>query len=390
MGYPLPINYDMITKRDYYEVLGVSREATDEEIKKAYRRMAFRYHPDRNRDGVAEEKFKEINEAYQILSDSQKRSTYDRFGHAGLSAGQAGPQGFGRGFDGFEFGGFGDIFDAFFGGVSRGRRPTAEPGTDLRYSVKISFEEAAFGCEREIEVERIEPCSECGGSGSEPGSEPVVCHNCGGTGEVRRSQQSLFGQFTNISTCERCRGRGRMVVDSCRLCNGRGKEHRRRKIAVRIPPGVDDGTTVRLTGEGNTGSNGGPAGNLYVTISMASHDSLRRDGADVLYDLPLNFAEAALGGEMEIPTLDGYSSIKIPAGVQHGRTFRIRGKGAAHLNGSHRGDQVVIVHVVTPTALDEEQRRLFQELAQVLGPAGLPGEEKGFLDRMKDIFTGRG
>ncbi|MBT9149349.1 MAG: molecular chaperone DnaJ [Dehalococcoidia bacterium] len=373
----------MITKRDYYETLGVSRGATDEEIKKAYRRMAFRYHPDRNRDGVAEEKFKEVNEAYEVLIDPQKRSRYNRFGHAGT-------QGFGQGFDGFDFGGFGDIFDTFFGGVSSGRRSTAEPGTDLRYNVEILFEEAAFGCEREIEIERIEPCSGCGGVGSEPGSEPVICPDCGGTGQVRRSQYSLFGHFTNIITCERCRGAGRIIIDPCRQCNGRGKERRMRRIAVKIPPGVDDGNTVRLTGEGNTGSRGAPPGNLYVTISVAKHDYLRREGADVLYDLPLNFAEAALGGEMEVPTLDGYSSIKIPAGVQDGQIFRIRGKGAVHLHDSRRGDQVIIVHVVTPTSLNQEQRKLFQELAQVLDPARLPGEEKGFLDRMKDIFAGRG
>jgi molecular chaperone DnaJ len=379
----------MITKRDYYETLGVSREATDEEIKKAYRQLAFRYHPDRNRDGGAEEKFKEINEAYEVLSDSQKRATYDRFGHAGLSASQAGAQGFGRGFEGFDFGGFGDIFDAFFSGISRDRRPTAERGSDLRHSVEISFEEAAFGCEKEMEIERIEPCSACRGVGSEPGSVPVVCSNCGGSGEVRRSQHSLFGHFTSITTCERCRGRGRIVVDPCRQCNGRGKEQKKRRIVVRIPPGVDDGTTVQLTGEGNTGSEGGPPGNLYVTVSVAKHEYFRRDGADVLYDLPLNFAEAALGGEMEIPTLDGYSSIRIPAGVQDGRIFRIKGKGAVHLNGSRRGDQVIIVHVVTPTSLNEEQRRFFEKLAQILEPASLPGEKKGFFGRMKDIFTGR-
>lgn len=380
----------MITKRDYYEILGVSRGATDDEVKKAYRRMAFRYHPDRNRDGVAEGKFKEINEAYQILSDSQKRATYDRFGHAGLSAGQAGQQGFGRGFDGFDFGGFGDIFDAFFGGASRGRRTTAERGSDLRHAVEISFEEAAFGCEREIELERVEPCSACRGGGSEPGSDPIVCVICAGTGELRQSQHSLFGQFTNIVPCERCRGRGKVIVDPCKQCSGAGKEHRVRRVAVRIPPGVDDGITLRLTAEGNAGSGGGEAGNLYVTIAVAKHEHLRRDGADVLYDLPLNFAEAALGGEMEIPTLDGYSAIKIPAGVQDGRILRIRGKGAAHLNASRRGDQMVVIHVVTPMSLNQEQRRLFQELAQALEPAELPTGEKGFLNRMKDIFTCRG
>ncbi len=380
----------MITKRDYYETLGLRRGATEEEIKKAYRSLAFRYHPDRNKDSAAEDRFKEINEAYEVLSDPGKRSTYDRFGHAGLYAGQGGAQGHGRGFDGFDLGGFGDIFDAFFGGVSRGRRSTAAPGTDLSYGVEISFEEAAFGCEMEIELERIEPCSVCGGGGSEPGSEPVECPNCSGTGEIRRSQYSLFGHFTNISACDQCRGRGRIIVDPCRQCNGRGKERRKRRIVVRIPPGVEEGTTVRLTGEGNTGSGGGAPGNLYVTISVAKHEHLRRDGADVIYELPLNFAQAALGAEIEVPTLDGDSAMKIPSGVQDGRVFRIRGKGAMHLHGSRRGDQVVIVHVVTPTALDDEQRELLQKLAQVLGPARLPGGEKGFLDRMKGIFVGRG
>ena len=373
----------MVTKRDYYDVLGVSRGATGEEIKKAYRKMAFEYHPDRNKDPAAEEKFKEVNEAYEVLSDSQKRANYDRFGHAGVER-------FGRGFEGFDFGGFGDIFDAFFGGTSRGRQSTPERGADLRFNMEISFEEAAFGCEKGIEIERIEPCSVCRGIGSEPGSEPIRCPNCGGTGEVRRSQYGLFGHFTNITTCEQCRGRGRIITDPCKQCNGLGREKRLRKVVVGIPAGVDDGNTVRLTGEGNSGFGGGPPGNLFVTLSVAKHEFLRREDANIIYDLPLNFAQAALGGEVEVPTLDGYFTLKIPAGVQNGKVFRIRGKGAASIYGSGRGDQLIMVHVVTPTSLDGDQKRLFRELGETLEPATLPQEEKGFFGKMKGTFAGRG
>lgn len=373
----------MVTKRDYYEILGVGRNATDEDIKKAYRTLAFKYHPDRNKDKAAEEHFKEVNEAYEVLSNPQKRVNYDRFGHAGV-------EGFGRGFEDFDFGGFGDIFDAFFSGTSRGRRSQSERGSDLRFGLEISFEDAAFGCERELEVDRIEPCSVCHGTGSEPGTDVTRCPNCNGTGEIRRSQRGLFGHFTNITTCGQCHGRGKIVAEPCKQCSGVGREKRMRKVAVKIPAGVDDGNTIRLTGEGNIGIGGGPPGNLFVTLSVTPHEYLLRDGADVIYNLPLNFAQAALGAELDIPTLDGNFNLKIPAGVQNGRLFRIKGSGVVRLNGPGRGDQLVIVHVITPTSMDAKQKRIFHDLANTLGPATLPRGEKGFFGRVKDTFTGQG
>lgn len=376
----------MANKRDYYEVLGISRDASDEEIKKAYRKLAFQYHPDRNKDKGAEEKFKEINEAYEVLSDPQKRANYDRFGQADISE-------FGTGFEDFGFGSFGDIFDAFFGGGgatrSRRRRSAAERGTDIHLGVEISFEEAAFGCEKEIDVERIEPCSVCGGTGSEPGTEPMTCPNCGGVGEVRRTQRSLFGLFTSIAPCERCGGTGRIITSRCIQCDGSGKEKRKRTVTVRIPAGIDNGNTVRLSGEGNSGLAGGPPGNLYLTVTVSEHEFLRRDGVDVIYDLPLNFAQAALGDEVQVPTLDGDFTLKIPAGVQNGRIFRIKGRGITHLERRGRGDQLVVIHVVTPTSLDERQKRLFEELSKTLGPAEMPQESKNFFDKVKDAFGSR-
>ncbi len=374
----------MAEKRDYYEVLGVKRQATDEELKKAYRKLAFQYHPDRNNDKNAEARFKEVNEAYEVLSDPQRRSNYNHFGHAGVDGG------FGRGFDGFDFGGFGDIFDTFFGSTTRKRRSTAERGSDLHVQVEITFEEAAFGCERELEIERIEPCSVCHGIGSEPGSNPERCPNCGGSGEVRRTQQGIFGHFTNITTCPQCGGRGTIITNPCKQCNGSGREQRERKVALKIPGGVDDGNTIRLSGEGNKGFGGGPPGNLLVSIIVEPHEVLYRDEADVIYNLPLNFAQAALGGEVDIPTLDGDHTIKIPAGVQNGRMFRLKGKGALHLRSSGRGDQISIVHVVSPTQLDKEQKQLFRKLAEIMEPAVLPDEDKGLLGRMKGVFSNRG
>ena len=255
--------------------------------------------------------------------------------------------------------------------------------------MEITFDEAAFGCEKEIDIERVEPCSICSGIGSEPGIDPEKCPNCGGMGEVRRSQQGLFGQFTNITTCEQCHGRGRVITHPCKQCSGIGREQVVRKVMVRIPGGVDDGNTVRLSGEGNRGVAGGPSGNLFVTLSVIDHEFLRRDGVDTVFDLPLNFAQAALGGEIDVPTLDGYYTLKVPAGVQYGKVFRIKGIGAVRLNKSGRGDQLVVVHVVTPTQLDSDQKKLFRKLSDVLEPAVLPKEDKGFFGRMKDSFTGR-
>ncbi len=371
----------MAVKRDYYEVLGIDRSASEEDIKKAFRRLAFQYHPDHNRDHDAEERFKEINEAYEVLSDADKRAAYDRFGHVGT-------QEFGRGFEGFGgFGGFGDIFETFFGGTTATRRQTAQRGADLRYSVNITFEEAVFGCEKELKVSRVEPCSLCGGSGSEPGTQKDTCPVCNGRGEVRRIQQSIFGRFVNITSCERCHGEGSVVTTPCSQCRGTGRERRARTIALKIPAGVDDGSQIRLSGEGDAGLHGGGPGNLYASLSVRPHAFFRREGEDILCDVPLNFAQAALGAEVEVPTVDGPATLKVPSGTQSGRVFRLKGKGVPHLRGSARGDQLVNVHVVTPQSLSEKQRKLFEELAATLGEAVLPSEEKSFFDKIKEAFS---
>jgi len=373
----------MAGKRDYYEVLGVSRDASDSEIKKAFRKLAFECHPDHNRDSGAEERFKEVNEAYQVLGDPDKRAAYNRFGHAGTDGT------FGRGFEGFDFGGFGDIFEAFFGGAaSRTRRTGAQRGADLRYSMSIAFEEAVFGCVKEVEAVRTEKCSACNGTGSESGSKPERCPECNGTGEVRRAQRSLFGQFINVTPCSRCRGEGRIITRPCAHCKGQGKEKVSRKISIKVPPGVDEGTQIRLSGEGDAGSRGGSQGNLYVSLSVRKHKLFQRDNDTILYELPVNFAQAALGDEIEVPTLDGGFKLKIPAGCQNGRVFRIKDKGVPRLRGSGRSDQLVRVQVVTPQSLDARQKKLFKELAKNLEEPTLPQEDKGFFDRIRDTFGG--
>lgn len=368
----------MTTKRDYYEVLGVERSASPEEIKRAFRRLAFECHPDRNRDDGAEERFKELNEAYEVLSDPDKRASYDRFGHSG---------GFGRGFQDFDiFRGFGDIFDSFFGGATTQTRRGPQRGADLRFDLTISFEEAVFGCEKEVEITRVEACSRCQGMGSEPGSQPQRCPECNGSGELRRVQRSVFGRFVNVTPCPRCGGEGRVISDPCSQCRGQGREERVRTIAVTIPAGVDDGSQMRLSGEGNAGSRGGSRGNLYIVLSVKGHELFKRRGADILYDLALNVAQAALGDEVAVPTVDGDFTVKVPAGTQPGKIVRLKGKGVPHLNGGGRGDHLVMVHVVTPHSLTERQRELFRELAKTLGPVQMPKEEKGFFHRLKDVL----
>ncbi len=353
----------MSTKRDYYEVLGIARNATDEEIKRAFRKLAFKYHPDRNRDDGAEERFKEVNEAYEVLADSDKRVAYDRFGHGG--AGGV----FGRGFEGFNFGGFGDIFDAFFGGATTATRQAPQRGADLHYRLTSTFEEAAFGCEKEINILRTENCSLCQGISCKPGSQPSRCPNWNGTGQVRRVQQSIFGRFTSTTACSQCHGEGRIITEPCSQCRGSGKEKRQRNILVKIPAGVDDGTQIRLIGEGETGTRGGSSGNLYITLSVLPHQFFTRDGDDILYELPVNFAQAALGIEVEVPTLDGKVKLKVPAGCQTGKVSQLKNKGIPHLHRRGRGDLLVTLRVVTPDKLTKEQRRLFQELANSLNPA---------------------
>ena len=370
------------TKRDYYEVLGVSRGASEDEIRKAHRRLVLKYHPDRNTESGTAERFKEIQEAYEVLSDSNRRASYDRFGHAGVNGGiGSGPFG--------GVGGFGieDLFDTFFGGgVSTGQRQRVQRGADLRVDLKLSFEEAIFGVEREISFPRHERCTHCSGSGVEPGSQPVPCVRCGGSGEVRRVHQNLFGQFVNVSICDRCNGHGTIITDPCKDCRGQGSSRVTRKLQVTIPAGIDDESQIRLSGEGEVGPNGGPPGNLYIVVHVEPHRYFRRQGNDLLLDLSINVAQAALGDEIEVPTPDGPAKLKIPAGTQTSRTVRLRGKGVPHLNGGGRGDLQVRLRVQTPTDLTDEQRRLLKQLAATFDRDGKPEENRGFFDKVKDVF----
>ena len=376
-----------MVKRDYYDVLGLSRSTTEEQVRKAFRKKAMEYHPDRNKNPDAEEKFKEVNEAYQVLIDPRKRAQYDRFGHAGVTA--ATGTGFGKDFEGFDiFGGFGDIFDSFFGDVSgRTQQRRAQRGSDLQYRVEILFEEAIFGTEREVEVTRIERCHRCHGSSSEPGTSPSSCSTCRGSGQVRRSQRSVFGQFTQITSCPTCRGKGNVIETPCTACRGVGNERRNRKIAVKIPAGVEDGMQIRLTGEGDAGSDGGPPGNLYMLVSVKEHKLFERDGIDLIFELPLNFVQATLGDEVMVPTLEGNDILRIPAGTQAGAVFRIKGKGVPQLNGHRKGDLVIPVNLQVPTQLDSHQRELLEELGKTLNkPDDDQTQDKSWLGKIKDVL----
>lgn len=368
------------TKRDYYEVLGVGRGSSSDEIKRAYRKLARQYHPDVNRDGGAEARFKEINEAYEILSDERKRAAYDRFGHAGAEGG------FASDFGGF--GGFSEIFEEFFGGFgARTARRGPRRGADLRYDLAIEFGEAAFGVEKEIEVARHESCSRCSGSGAEPGTTPVRCSTCNGSGEVRRMQQSILGSFVNVTTCPTCRGEGETIPIVCVECRGAKFVRAARKLTVKIPAGVDTGTQIRLAGEGEPGERGGPPGNLYVILEVKPHSFFRRRDDDIIVEVALNVAQAALGDKVTIPTLDGEEHIDIPAGTQPGKVIRLRGLGVPHLRRSGRGDQLVVIQVSVPTNLSGEQKQLFAELSKTLGREVIAQNEKGFLDKLKNLFS---
>ncbi len=372
----------MATKRDYYEILGIERNATDEDIKKAFRRLAFKYHPDHNHDANSGEAFKEINEAYEVLSDRDKRAAYDRYGHSGIESA------WGRGFEGMDFGGFGDIFEAFFGGTTTSTRQGPQQGADQRANLTITFEEAAFGCEKNLKVVRIEHCSVCSGLGSRPGTSPVRCPDCNGTGQTRRVQQSIFGRFTNITTCSRCHGAGSIITDACPQCKGSGKERVERNISVRVPAGVDNGSQIMMRGEGNSGSRGGPNGNLYITLSVKAHEFFTRNGDDIIYELPINIAQAALGEEVEVPCLVGKTKIKIPAGSQTGKLFRLKGQGISHLNKGGRGDQLVLLVVITPDSLNDKQRQLLKELAASFTTGNMPPPEKWktWLDGVRNAY----
>lgn len=372
----------MTAKRDYYTVLGVSRDATEEEIRRAYRRKARAYHPDVNDSPDATERFREVKKAYEVLSDEEKRAMYDRFGH---DADQ-----FGAGFEGFTGFGVEDLFNEVFGFGARARTASRQGparGRDLQVDVTLDFEEAVFGVEKELEIPRWETCDKCGGTGAEPGTTPITCPQCAGAGEVRRTQQSgFFRSFVTIVTCPNCEGAGEVIKTPCSQCHGRKRIHSEKVVSIEIPAGVDDGTRIRLTGEGDAGQRGGPAGNLYVNIHVRPHELFERRDHDIYLKLPLNIAQAALGDEVEVPTLEGEETLRIPAGTQTGQTFRLRGKGAPYLRREGRGDQVVRVFVVTPRNLTEKQEQLLKELSKTLGREVIPQSGNNFMDWLKGAF----
>jgi molecular chaperone DnaJ len=369
-------------KADYYETLDVPRNATQDDIKRAFRRLAMQYHPDRNSEEGAEAKFKEINEAYEILSDPERRANYDRFGHAGLEGSFSS-----RGFEGFgPFGSFGDIFDAFFGAATQARRRAPTPGADLRATVELTFEEAAFGATKPITINRTELCSKCEGLRAEPGTEPQRCPVCEGAGEVRRVQRSVFGQFINVAACDRCRGEGLIIPTPCSHCKGSGRERFTRNLEVTIPAGVDNGSIVQLRGEGELGNFGGPRGNLNVILDVDQHEFFERERDDLHLQLNINFAQAALGDDIDVPMLEGTEQkVAIKAGTQSGEVMVLRGKGVTHLRGGGRGDMFVHIQVETPRKLSSEQKKLLQQLAESMGED--EGGGKGLFARVKDALS---
>ncbi len=379
----------MSNKRDYYEVLGVAKNSSKEDIKKAYRKLAMQYHPDRNPDNKeAEAKFKEASEAAEVLMDDEKKSRYDQFGHAGVNGGPGGFGGAG-GFQG-DFADFGDIFGDIFGdmlggGRGRGRRggrSQGRPGDDLQMNIEIDFSEAAFGIEKTITINKNVKCDTCNGSGAKAGSSPTTCDYCHGHGEVRRQQ----GFFTVASTCPKCNGSGQMIKDPCGTCNGSGKKKKKVDLQVKVPAGIDNGQRLKLSNEGDAGMNGGPNGDLYVVINIKPHEIFERDEFDVHCTVPISFSQAALGAEMEVPTLSGKVALKIPAGTQSGVKMRLKGKGIQRLGGYGIGDQIVTVHVETPTKLSSEQKDLLKRLAEIETTTNSNPMSRGFFDKVKDLF----
>jgi molecular chaperone DnaJ len=356
----------MATQRDYYEILGVPREASDEDIKRSFRRLAQQWHPDVNTSAEADTRFKEINEAYQVLSDPQRRQAYDMFGQAGVG---------GAGFDPFSgaggqgFSGFGDIFDAFFGGAAAGaRRPRVPTGADLRYDLELTFAESISGAEKEIEFTSLARCPTCSGSGAEPGTQPSTCPKCNGTGELRQVRSTMLGQMINVSACDRCRGTGTIVESVCHTCHGDGRVERKRNLRVTIPAGIAEGHQVRLSGEGEAAPRGGVPGNLYVVVHVAPHPQLRRQETELFYELPLSITQAALGARVTVPTATGTEEIEIKAGTQPGAEIRLRGRGVPHLRRpDSRGDLHVLVDVKVPQRLSAKQRELLEQLSAELG-----------------------
>lgn len=374
-----------LSKRDFYEVLGVSKTASKDEIKKAYRKLSKKYHPDINKEPDADEKFKEVKEAYEVLSDDSKRSHYDQFGHTDPN------QGFGGGgFGGGGFGGFEDIFETFFGGGGSRRRDPNAPrqGADLQYTMTLSFEEAVFGKETDIEIPREETCDTCNGNGAKPGTKPETCKHCNGSGQLNVEQNTPFGRIVNRRVCQHCNGTGKEIKHKCSTCGGTGKVKKRRKIHVKIPAGIDDGQQLRVSGQGEPGVNGGPAGDLYVVFHVRSHEFFERNDDDIYCEMPITFVQAALGDEVEVPTLHGKVKLKVPAGTQTGTKFRLRGKGVPNVRGYGVGDQHVIVRIVTPTKLTEKQKQLLQEFAEISGKVPQGEQEEGFFSKVKRAFKG--
>jgi molecular chaperone DnaJ len=368
-----------MSKRDYYEILGVSRSATETEIKSAYRKLAIKHHPDKNPNNTeAEEKFKEAAEAYSVLSDADKRSAYDRFGHAGVGAGAgfgAGGAGFSNIEDIFDLFGFGDMF----GGRAGGRRSAAQRGADLRYDLEITLEEAAVGKEEKLRIPRLETCDECGGRGTEKGTQPETCITCNGSGQTRYQQ----GFFSVMRTCPNCSGRGQIIKNPCKKCHGAGRVEKEKFLEVKIPAGVETGSRLRISGEGESGTNGGLTGDLYVVIHVKEHEMFERQGANLYASVPVSFAQAALGAEIQVKTLDGEENLKIPAGTQTGTVFRVKNQGMPALGGRGRGDLFVAVTLVTPKNLTKEQRKLLEQLAEI---EDTEFQDESFMDKVRNIF----
>jgi len=382
----------MAEQRDFYEVLGVSKDATDSDIKKAYRKLAKKYHPDTNPNSdEAAHQFREATEAYEVLSDQEKRRQYDQFGHAAFSQG-GGPGGFGGGMD---FGDMGDIFgdmfgfgDIFGGGGRRRADNGPRKGASLRASLELDFEEAVFGTDKEINITVSDTCSTCNGTGAKPGTHPETCSHCNGTGQVRYNQQTILGTVSSVRTCQHCQGEGKIIKDKCTTCGGNGYVKNRKKISVNIPAGIDNGQTIRLKGKGEPGANGGPRGDILLTIYTRNHKHFERQGNDIYYRMKVSIAQATLGAEIEVPTLDGNVKYSINPGTQTGTRFRLRGKGVPFINHAKaRGDQYVDVVIDTPTKLTQRQRELFMELSETFGEdLGDPKKKKGLFDKMKDVF----
>jgi molecular chaperone DnaJ len=371
-----------MSKRDYYEVLGIGRDASEEDIKKAYRRLAMKHHPDRNPDDKhAEEKFKEAKEAYEVLSDADKRRAYDQFGHAGVDTGA------GAGFGGFGGQGFADAFGDIFGDIFGGGRRTSNVyrGADLRYNLEISLEEAAHGAETKIRIPTMDECGTCNGTGAKPGTQPTVCATCGGHGQVRMQQ----GFFSIQQTCPRCGGSGKTIANPCSACSGTGRVKKQKTLAVKIPAGVDEGDRIRLSGEGEAGVNGGPPGDLYVVIHLKPHSVFKREHNDLHCEMPISFATAALGGEIDIPTLDGTAKLKIPAETQSGRAFRLRGKGIKGVRSHAHGDLLCHVVVETPVNLTDRQKELLREFDAIsmANQSKHHPRAKSWMDHVKEFFN---